>query len=447
MGLQTNLLNLTNSKCMTTLTLLFVLPLLVIFSYLFDSIARKTKFPSVILLMLTGIAFRLGAHTYGFEDFTFIDDLIPVLGTIGLILIVLEGALELEISKKKLPIILKGFLSALIILLLNIICLSYVLQWLLSMSLNESVIYAIPLSIISSAVAIPSAANLLKKEKEFVVYESTFSDILGIMMFNYVISQIDGNQPIVSSASLLALLLQIIGVIVISVMITYVLYRLLQNITHNVKFFLILSLLILVYAIGKFFHLPALVTIFIFGIFMSNVNSLLPDFLKKYLQLEQTEKSLHEFHILTAESTFIVRTFFFLFFGFSVVLSDFNTAAPFIYGIIIFVTMLLIRYFYLGITSLNLKPSTLVYMSPRGLISILLFLQIKELDFIDYQNIAIDERVLLVVILVSMLIMIKGAMSKTKPTNLATDNLNDTDQRGDLPDGSNAHSVNENEKR
>ena len=399
---------------MDTLVILFVFPLLVIFSYLFDGIARKTKFPAVILLMLTGIAFRMLADAYGYKDFKMIEALIPVLGTVGLILIVLEGALELEISKEKLPIILKGFLAALIILLLNIVCISILLQWMLSMSLNESVIYAIPLSIISSAVAIPSAANLLKQDKEFVVYESTFSDILGIMMFNYVIRQLTAQQPLISSTSLINLLLQIIGVIVVSVLITYLLYRLLQSITHNVKFFLILSLLILVYAIGKYFHLPALVTIFIFGVFLSNAKVLLPAFMKQYLNLGQTDKSLHEFHILTAESTFIVRTFFFLFFGFSVVISDFVSVEPFIYGLSILATMLVIRYLYLSISTLHFKPTALLYLSPRGLISILLFLQIKELNFINYRSIAIDERVLLVVILSSMLILIFGTMRKTK---------------------------------
>ena len=399
---------------MDTLVILFVFPLLVIFSYLFDGIARKTKFPAVILLMLTGIAIRMLADAYGYKDFKMIEGTIPILGTVGLILIVLEGALELEISKEKLPIILKGFLAALIILLLNIVCISILLQWMLSMSLNESVIYAIPLSIISSAVAIPSAANLLKQDKEFVVYESTFSDILGIMMFNYVIRQLTAQQPLISSTSLINLLLQIIGVIVVSVLITYLLYRLLQSITHNVKFFLILSLLILVYAIGKYFHLPALVTIFIFGVFLSNAKVLLPAFMKQYLNLGQTDKSLHEFHILTAESTFIVRTFFFLFFGFSVVISDFVSVEPFIYGLSILAIMLVIRYLYLSISTLHFKPTALLYLSPRGLISILLFLQIKELNFINNRSIAIDERVLLVVILSSMLILIFGTMRKTK---------------------------------
>ena len=111
---------------MNSLIILFVLPLLIIFSYLFDAFARKTKFPSVILLMFTGVIVRSITAAYGFEDFGFLDDLIPVLETIGLILIVLEGALELEIRKEKLPLILKGFLAALVLLILNIIALHWV---------------------------------------------------------------------------------------------------------------------------------------------------------------------------------------------------------------------------------------------------------------------------------------------------------------------------------
>ena len=397
---------------MGTLTILFVLPLLIIFSYLFDSYARKTKFPAVILLMLTGIIIRLISSLYGFNDFSFLDNLVPVIGTIGLILIVLEGALELEISIQKLPVILKGFFAAFIILVINIFALTFVFNEILGMNYMNSVIYSIPLSIISSAVAIPSAASLLNHEKEFVVYESTFSDILGIMIFNYVIKQYKNDNPLISSESIISLIIQIIGVIVISLIITYLLFRLIQKIEQKVKFFLILALLILVYAFGKLFHLPALVTIFIFGIFLSNVRVLLPKFLRENLNLEQNKKELSEFHILTAESTFIVRTFFFLFFGFSVNLENFLSFSPFIYGFLIFLTMFIIRYLYLGLTTFKLNPSPLVFMGPRGLISILLFLQIKDLDFVNISDSIIDEKVLLIVILSSMLAMLFGTIKK-----------------------------------
>ena len=98
--------------------ILILLPVLIIFSYLFDLISKKTKFPSVILLMITGIIARSVANNYGFDNSVLLNSLIPVLGTIGLILIVLEGALELDIRKEKLGLILSGFLAAFIICLL-----------------------------------------------------------------------------------------------------------------------------------------------------------------------------------------------------------------------------------------------------------------------------------------------------------------------------------------
>ncbi len=412
---------------MNTLAILIALPLLIVFSYVFDIIARKTKFPSVVLLMFTGIVIRLITNIYGFTEFEFLDSVIPVLGTIGLILIVLEGALELDIKKEKLPIILKGFFAAAFILILNIIVISLAFEHLLELEHRTALIFAIPLSIISSAVAIPSAAGLLNREKEFVVYESTFSDILGIMIFNYAIRQFQSNQAMLSGESLVFLGLQIIGVIVVSLIITYLLVQLTQKIKHHVKFFLVLALLILVYALGKLFHLPALVTIFIFGLFLGNFQALLPSFLKRFLDISQTKKELHDFHILTAESTFLVKTFFFLFFGFSISLTQFNSLTPFIYGVSIFGIMLVIRYFYFTVTTFKVKPSPLVYMSPRGLISILLFLQIKDIKFIDSENAIIDDRVLLVVILVSMLIMILGTLKK--PQRDVVENPEETEEK------------------
>ena len=392
---------------------------------MFDALARRTKFPAVILLMVTGMIIRAIAAAYSSDLVGVLDSLIPVLGTIGLILIVLEGALELEITKEKLPLIIKGFVAAAVLLVTNIVGLTFVFQKILDLQFNSAIIYSIPLSIISGAVAIPSAGGLLPNDKEFVVYESTFSDILGIMIFNYALRQFESDQSLLGGQSMISLAFQIIGVILISLVITYVLFRLLQNIAYHVKFFLILALLVLVYAFGKLLHLPALVTIFIFGLFMSNVKSLLPPFLIKYLNLEESEKGLHEFHILTAESTFLVRTFFFLFFGFSISLSQFNSLEPFLYGALIFFIMLFLRHLYFMIGSFKLNTAPLVYMAPRGLISILLFLQIDEISFPFVRSEWIDERTLLVVILLSMVVLILGnnTTKKAEPLKLDQDEL------------------------
>ena len=399
---------------MNTGSILILLPLLIIFSYLFDLIAKKTKFPSVILLMITGIIARTIANSYGFDNTVLLNSLIPVLGTIGLVLIVLEGALELDIRKEKLGLILSGFFAAFIVLTLNIILLKVFFTTILKIPNDPATLYAIPLSIISSAVVIPSASGLLTKDKEFVIYESTFSDILGVVIFNYSIQQVGLNESLVSLAPIIQLGIQILGIIFLSLVITYLLARLIQGIDHHVKFFLILALLILVYAIGKYFHFPSLLTIFIFGIFLGNGGDLLPNFMTKSINAEKTKKSLHEFHVLTSESTFLVRTFFFLFFGFSISLNSFMSPEPYFYAITVLLIMFGARYLYLSFSTFSFNTAPLLYMSPRGLISILLFLQLGTLKDPSLKTNIIDERVLLLVILISMLVMLFGTLKNNE---------------------------------
>jgi len=399
---------------MNTGSILILLPLLIIFSYLFDLIAKKTKFPSVILLMITGIIARTIANSYGFNNTVLLNSLIPVLGTIGLVLIVLEGALELDIRKEKLGLIVSGFFAAFIVLTLNIILLKVFFTTILKIPNDPATLYAIPLSIISSAVVIPSASGLLTKDKEFVIYESTFSDILGIVIFNYSIQQVGLNESLVSLTPIIQLGIQILGIIFLSLVITYLLARLIQGIDHHVKFFLILALLILVYAIGKYFHFPSLLTIFIFGIFLGNGGDLLPSFMTKSINAEKTKKSLHEFHVLTSESTFLVRTFFFLFFGFSISLNSFMSPEPYFYAITVLLIMFGARYLYLSFSTFSFNTAPLLYMSPRGLISILLFLQLGTLKDPSLKTNIIDERVLLLVILISMLVMLFGTLKNNE---------------------------------
>ena len=399
--------------------ILIIFSLLVVFSYLFDSFARKTKFPSVILLMLTGMITRAVLEFYNFTPWGILDNLIKVLGTVGLILIVLEGALELEISKEKMGIMIRGFLAAAVLLLANIVIISQLLDVFFEITFEAAILHAIPLSIISSAVAIPSASGFDKHTKEFVVYESTFSDIIGILIFSYAIRQFETQAPLIGVASLTNLGLQLLGIIVISVCITFLLFQLMKSIVHPVKFFLLLALLVLVYAIGKYLHLPALVTIFIFGLILSNSTYFLPAYFLRGVKPEKLEEQLKSFHLLTAESTFLVRTFFFLFFGFSISLSNLSDPSAYWYGLLIVGAMLLARYIYMAVSTLKIKPSNLTYHAPRGLISILLFFQIKELDNPQFQSDQIDQNLLLIVIILSIAILLIGTMKKTPQTGTA----------------------------
>ena len=160
---------------------------ILVISYLFGLIAKRTNVPSVLLLILMGMGMSPLLETLGTTG----DDLMPflrVLGIIGLIMIVLEAAMDLKISKDKYPLIGKSFIAAFVILLLTTASIAGIIVFLFDASFLSAMLYGAPLSIISSAIIIPSVGNMIQKKKEFIIYESAFSDIFGIMAFSFALN-------------------------------------------------------------------------------------------------------------------------------------------------------------------------------------------------------------------------------------------------------------------
>ncbi|HOY15423.1 MAG TPA: sodium:proton exchanger, partial [Saprospiraceae bacterium] len=109
-------------------TLLFAVCGLVILSYLFSIINRLTRIPSVLLLLGTGILLRY-LSDLGELNFVIPPMLVELLGTVGLIMIVLEAGLDLEITKNRLPLIGRSFLSALVIFIVSSLGVAGILYW------------------------------------------------------------------------------------------------------------------------------------------------------------------------------------------------------------------------------------------------------------------------------------------------------------------------------
>lgn len=110
-----------------TTAIIITLCILLLIAYVFDITSSKTKIPSVILLLMLGFAVRKMADLLDLSlpDLT---PVLPVLGTVGLILIVLEGSLELEFNASKKRLIKRSFVVALLPMLLLALGLSWVLQ-------------------------------------------------------------------------------------------------------------------------------------------------------------------------------------------------------------------------------------------------------------------------------------------------------------------------------
>jgi Kef-type K+ transport system membrane component KefB len=388
---------------MTTYTILILLSGLVIFSYLFDIIAKKTKIPSVLLLLFLGIGLKQIVTYFSLETFDFLK-ILPTLGTIGLILIVFEGALDLKYDNDKNKLITKTFFTALVILLLTTAAITFILHELTSYSYYLCFINAIPFSIISSAIAIPSVSSINKKQREFVIYESSFSDIAGIILFNFAVSNDSYNLSAFTNLGI-----ELVLIILFAIISCLLLLYLIGRINHHVKFFLIISILVMVYAIGQTFHLSALIIVLAFGLFLNNADEIRIPFFRKYFIYPNLSKDLVQLHQLSAESAFIIRTFFFVIFGFTIMVDQFKDFTLIQYGLFISGAIYLIRLLYLKfVAKISLSP--ILFITPRGLISILLFYNLPKEMRIN----GVETGLLFVIILSTSIIMSLGLLGARK---------------------------------
>lgn len=393
---------------MTTYTTLIILSGLVIFSYLFDLVASKTKLPSVLLLLLLGIGLRVLVDNLQLHTFNFLT-ILPTLGTVGLILIVFEGSLELKYEREKNKLIKGAFLSAFFILITTVSVITFIIYQITGKELYVCFTNAIPFSVISSAIAIPSAAALSNKSKEFIIYESSFSDILGIILFNFAIS-----NPHISVSSFAGLGLNTLLILILSAISGITLLYLMGRISHHIKFFLIISILILVYAIGQSYHLSSLVLILSFGLFLNNADTIKHAYFRSIFIYKNLSNDLTQLYQLSAESAFIIRTFFFVIFGFTMNIYALNDGIVIANGLIILATIFIIRFAYLKLFRKENSGSE-SFVAPRGLISILLYFNLPPALKIP----EVGTAFLFLVVLGSSLIMSIGLLSAKKTAKQA----------------------------
>jgi len=391
-----------------TSTIIISFCILLLIAYLFDLTAAKTKIPSVILLLLLGwllhqLTAFLNIHLPDFSG------VLPILGSIGLILIVLEGSLELDLNKSKIGLIQKSFLGALITLFVLTFVLSFLFQYLGGFPFRSCMVNAIPFSVISSAIAIPSVRGISHAKKEFVIYESSLSDILGVVFFNFIVLNSDYGFRTFGNFGI-----QLILIVVISFVATIGLTILLRKIEHHIKFIPIILLVILIYTLLEIYKLPSLIFILTFGLFIGNLYKFKSFKWIKKLHPEELKIEDQKFKEITIETAFLVRALFFILFGFLLETSEIiNTDTLLLSGGIVII-IFIFRIIQLKISRLPLKP--LLFVAPRGLITILLFLSI-----VPAQRLMLVNKSLIVqVIILSALVMMFGLMAfpeKEKPVD------------------------------
>ena len=383
---------------------LALLSILVLLCYLFEVSSARTRIPSVLLLLGLGMALRPVCATLGWS-LPGLARLLPEIGTAGLILIVLEGALELRFSRARAPLIWRSLFLAAVTMALLAVGLAYALTALVGCDFRTGLLNALPFSVISSAVAVPTSRLLGAEDAEFIIYESAFSDILGVLAFNFFLA-----NEVIGSAAVKSFFLQLSWSALLAFGGTMLLAFLISRLRHRVKFGPILALVILLYSVAKHYHLPALLLILVLGLFLANFRKLDRFPRLAFLRPDSLEPEVRRFDEILGELTFVVRIAFFLLFGF---LIDFTQL--FRTDVLLWAGGTLLAAYALRAGLLRLAGQRLApvgFVAPRGLITVLLLLQLPP----AVRLARVDDALVTQVVIFSALVMMAGTAGAARRT-------------------------------
>lgn len=321
-----------------------------------------------------------------------------MIGTLGLVLIVLDASLDLKLERKKARLLRDSLLSAFVLLSLTVAIGSLILVKGFNHTLVSAMLNTLPLGIISSAVAIPSAVSLNSREKEFIVYESSFSDIFGIMAFDFILFSLSDVNGVIGHYIGAGL-----ATIAIAAVTTAGLAIMLHKVTYHINYVIIMTFVVLVYILAELYHLPALLLVLVFGLALSNSRLVENTFINRYVEFNKFRKDLEAFRKILGELTFLVRSFFFIVFGYYTSVEGIFLPANLITALVITAGILLLRWLFFRIV-LGVRSVSLTLFAPRGLITILLFLSIPATGMVEEVN----TEVITLVILMSLLAMMLG---------------------------------------
>ncbi|MDE2146134.1 MAG: hypothetical protein KGJ24_05550 [Burkholderiales bacterium] len=386
---------------MDTPTVMIGISAAVLLSYWFNHLGRVWRFPSVVFLLLAGLLLRAATDAAGLSVQP-PGALLSVLGTLGLILIVLEGALDLDLVAGRRGFLQRTFGAAALGVLGGTAALAALMKLLFAMPWPSAVLLAIPFGVISSAAAIPAAETLPRQAREFVIYESSWSDIVGVMIFNAATVALAAG----GGGFTLNLFGGAAAVLLIGGLLGLGMIWLVGNLEGHVKFLPLIFGLVLVYAAAEVMNLSPLLIVLVLGLMLNN-----PHLLRRIrglarLQSAHYEAELHRLKHLTAEATFLVRTFFFLLLGYSTDLATLADLRAWGFALLIVALVFGLRWPLLWLFNAR-RPRPLLWAAPRGLITVVLFYSLPA----GMLPAALPHGALILVVLLSCVVMALGLRS------------------------------------
>jgi Kef-type K+ transport system membrane component KefB len=87
-------------EILSSYNIIIAVSVIIIVSFLFNSLSKKTNVPAVLMLIVFGVGLQYLLKYFDAGEIQFLP-ILEVLGIVGLIMIVLEAALEFELKREK----------------------------------------------------------------------------------------------------------------------------------------------------------------------------------------------------------------------------------------------------------------------------------------------------------------------------------------------------------
>ena len=383
---------------------------LLVLAFAANRLFRWTRIPDVVVLMATGIIIGpvLGwARADQFRDVT------HAFGTLALILILFEGGLDLNV-RETLADFPSGLLFGVLVYGFTAVLVGFVAAQSLGLSRRDGLIAGAVVGCTSSTIVLPVLQQWKTKQvvKIILLLESTLGDILGVLTVGFLISSRAPGRSVVGDF-LGGFLIQIAISMAASFLIGYGWSRLLPILSEQ-QFWQVLtfSMVLLLYAATERLGGSGLLAVLGFGLALSNLPSQRRTLIPSPFEFSSPGSEPHE-RILTfhAELSFLVRTFFFVLIGVVVQLSGLRDIWPLMLGVI--GAIYLARYVAIQTSRLAWRGTgaaereIILWMLPRGLITIVLALQVVEVRGVQQQFLPVLS---FGIILATNLIMIFGSV-------------------------------------
>ncbi len=351
--------------------------LIILAGFAGKALFRKTRVPDIPLLLGIGVVLGPVLDLVSSEALL---PLAPYVGTIALLMIMLEGGMNLDVDRvvRQLKWI---FLLTSLAFLLATAGIAAVLHFYTGMSIPLSLILGAALGCTSGAVVIPLVQDMRMSgnTRTLLTLEAALGDTLAVVLVLFLIRYI--KAPIADTGLQVSLLVSAFLWAGLLGGVGGVLWvRFLARVGRMpLSYMLTMAAILLLYAACEMIHASGVFAVLVFGMAMTNAESIMKKMpTKNQYDWDATDFALHDtigwFH---DEVTFIARVFFFVYLG---MLLDMSGFTPMVIvascGIVLLVY--LTRYLatrivgWLGRRQPPFERGVITGMAPRGLASAVL---------------------------------------------------------------------------